>query len=188
MTAGSKQFVFDEEPNVRREIRQGSEVEVFKDFVLLDVEKVRRDFRLRTAPEAALVQFSQYQAEQGRRDRRLAGVGISADNILDDAIFNAWWEEGRAQSNDLPGLSFAHRKQSQSILPESAEVGPDAVEIGEVILSHRQKHLERRSLEIKSLGPRRIFAECGGGAILNQICQFNDERGRLRHPCRRFSA
>src|SRR5262245_59829349 len=60
-----KQFVLDKVSHADRKILQCADVEVLENFLLLDVEKVRGDFRVRPAPEPTLIELLQHQAQQG---------------------------------------------------------------------------------------------------------------------------
>ena len=72
-----EQFVLDERPHARRKVLKGPKVEVLENFLLLDVEEIRRDFRVRPAREAPLVEFPQRQAQQRGGNGDLRGVGVA---------------------------------------------------------------------------------------------------------------
>ena len=87
-----------------------AEVKVLENFLLLDGEKVGRDFRIRPARETPLVQFAQYQAQQCRGNGDLSAVGGcgAAGRKGDDPIGHAGRQQRRAQIDHLARLPFAH--------------------------------------------------------------------------------
>ena len=185
MATRGKEFFFNEEAHSFGEILQRAKIEVFENLVLLYIEKVGGDFRVGPSRKAALVEFAQDQAEQGGRDRDLGRARFRgrAGDILDNAILHAGRQQRRTQPDDLPRLALAHRQKAQTVLAEGAEVRANAIEIGQIILPHRQEDLDRRGLEIEFLRAHWIVAERGRRTVLDQIGELGDERfgpGRAR--------
>src|ERR1041385_5293086 len=57
-------------------------------------------------------------------------------------------------------------------------MGTNAIEIREIILTHRQQNFERCGLEVETFDARWIIAQRGGRAVLDEVGKlFNECRG-----------
>ena len=87
MAARGQQFVLHENSHARRDVFQRLQVKILQYFFLFEVEKIGRDFGVRPARQASLIQLAQNQAEQGGRNGEFHGFAVFAGprHKLDDA-------------------------------------------------------------------------------------------------------
>src|SRR4051794_13873450 len=67
-------------------------------------------------------------------------------------------------------------------------MGANAIQIGEIILAHREQDFHRHGLEVELLRAHRIVTKRSRRTVLNQIRELDDERVSLRGAGRRFPA
>ena len=95
MASRGKEFVLHESSHAAWKVFERPQIEILQNFFLFKVEKIGRDFRVRSASEASFVELSQYQAEErrGYSDFRALAVCTRAGDIFYDAIFDAICEQ-----------------------------------------------------------------------------------------------
>ena len=95
MASRGKEFVLHESLHAAWKVFERPQIEILQNFFLFKVEKIGRDFRVRSASEASFVELSQYQAEEcrGHSDVRALAVCTRAGDIFYDAIFDTICEQ-----------------------------------------------------------------------------------------------